>query len=123
VALAERNGSVNMYAAVEVPSQARQVIQPSGDDTVSVPSVSLESLLQKIGADKVDLLKMDIEGSEHPALLNARRNTLEKISRLNIEYHQTGSKTVLFGHLTSNGFVLRRDRILGTDYGVAEFVR
>jgi FkbM family methyltransferase len=122
-ALAAGDGKVNMYAEAHVPSQARQVIQPSGSDTVSVSALSLSSLLTRIGVGKVDLLKMDIEGSEHPALLSADPSDLARVKRLSVEYHQTGPKGPLFVHIESAGFVLRHDRILGHNYGVAEFVR
>lgn len=123
VALTGSDGMVNMYAAPEVASQARQVIQPSGADTVSVPALSLSSLLARIAVREVDMLKMDIEGSEHPALLGAGPSTLARIKRLSVEYHQTGPKGPLFDHLQASGFVLHHDRILGHNYGVAEFTR
>jgi FkbM family methyltransferase len=123
VAVSGGDGLVNMYAAPHVASQARQVIRPSGSDTVSVPAVGLASLLGRIGVDAVDLLKMDIEGSEHPALLNADASVLARVKRVSIEYHQTAPKEVLFDHLTASGFALRRDRVLGDNYGVAEFAR
>jgi FkbM family methyltransferase len=123
VALAGHHGAVNMYAAPEVPSQARQVIEPSGDDTVSVPALTLASLLERVRLESVDLVKMDIEGSEHAALLAADPGTLRQIGRLALEYHQTGSKATLFAHLLSSGFQLSSDRILGRNYGVAEFSR
>ena len=123
VALAACDGMVNMYAAPHVASQARQVIRPSGADTVSVQSLTLSSLLQKIGVSTVDMLKMDIEGSEHPTLLTAEPTVLACVKRISVEYHQTGPKGTLFNHLTASGFVLHHDRVLGDNYGVAEFIR
>jgi FkbM family methyltransferase len=123
IALSASDGMVNMYAAPHVPSQARQVIRPSGSDTVSVPAMSLSSLLGRIGVDAVDMLKMDIEGSEHAALLNAEPSALARVKRISVEYHQIAPKGTLFDHLESAGFVLRYDRILGDNYGVAEFAR
>lgn len=122
VALSANNGDVNMYAAAHVPSQARQVIRPSLSDTVSVPAMSLSSLLSGLGVEAVDLLKMDIEGSEHAVLLNTKPSVLACVKRISIEYHQTAPKQPLFEFLNQAGFVLQRDRVLGRDYGVAEFV-
>ena len=122
-AVTDSDGVVNMYAAPEVPSQARQVIRPSGPDTVPVPAMKLSTLLDKIGVGRIDLLKMDIEGSEHPALLAADPVVLRRVQRLCVEYHQTGSKSALFLHLQAAGFVLRRDRVLGHNYGVADFAQ
>ena len=121
IALSGSDGNVNMYAAPHIASQPRQVIQPSGSDTVSVPALSLSSLLSQIGVREVDLLKMDIEGSEHPALLHAKPSILARVKRLSVEYHQTSPTGPLFDHLKAAGFLLRHDRILGHNYGVAEF--
>jgi FkbM family methyltransferase len=123
IALSGSDGNVNMYAAPQVASQARQVIRPSGADTVSVPALSLSSLLARVGVNAVDMLKMDIEGSEHPTLVQAEPSVLARIKRITVEYHQTGSKNTLFDHLKAAGFALRHDRILGDNYGVAEFTR
>lgn len=123
VALSASDGEVNMYAAPDVPSHARQVIQPSGSDTVSVPALTLSSLFHKLDLETVDLLKMDIEGSEHSVLMHADRTTLARVKRIALEYHQNRPKGPLFDFLQSMGFVVRRDRALGRDYGVAEFVR
>src|ERR1035441_2246959 len=123
IALSASDGNVNMYAAPNIASQARQVIRPSGADTVSVPALNLSSLLGRIGVSAVDMCKMDIEGSEHPALLQAEPSALFCVKRLSVEYHQTGSKEALFNHLAAAGFALRQDRILGDNYGVAEFIR
>lgn len=123
IALSGSDGSVNMYAAPHVASQVRQVIRPSGADTVSVTALTLASLFARIGVGEVDLLKMDIEGSEHPALLQAKPSALARVKRLSVEYHQTAPKGTLFDHLTTAGFALDRDRVLGENYGVAEFTR
>ena len=122
VALASEDQNVNMYAATHVDSQARQVIKPSGPDTVRVPALSLSSLLERIGVAEFDLLKMDIEGGEHPVVLHTDARVLSRFKRISIEYHQTGEKKPLFQHLMAAGFVLRRDRVLGFNYGVAEFL-
>jgi FkbM family methyltransferase len=122
VALSETDGSVNMYAATHVPSQAREVIRPSLPDTISVPAMSLSSLLKTINVPVIDLLKMDIEGSEHAVFLNTRPSVLTCVKRISIEYHRTAPKQPLFEFLNQAGFVLQRDRVLGRDYGVAEFV-
>jgi len=122
VALSGSDGRVNMYAAAHVSSQGREVIQPSLPDTVSVPAMSLFSLLGGLGVEAVDLLKMDIEGSEHAVLLNSRPGVLACVKRISIEYHRTAPKQPLFDFLNRAGFVLQRDRVLGRDYGVAEFV-
>jgi hypothetical protein len=77
--------------------------------------------LERIGVKEVDFLKMDIEGSEHSAVLQSPSTVLRRFRRIAIEYHQTGEKKLLFDHFLAAGFALKRDRMLGTNYGVAEF--
>ena len=63
-----------------------------GSDTVSVPALTLSSFVERIGIGEFDLLKMDIEGSEHAAVLSADALVLSRFKRVSIEYHQTGEK-------------------------------
>ena len=67
------------------PSMSHRV---SAEGTLAVPSISLEALLEKAapGGGLVDLVKIDIEGSEE-ALLCARPNLLQRVKALVIELH------------------------------------
>jgi uncharacterized UPF0146 family protein len=38
------------------------------DDVIEVPAYSLSSITEKLGHDRIDLLKMDIEGAEYEVL-------------------------------------------------------
>jgi FkbM family methyltransferase len=53
----------------------------------TVPAVSLDELIEQMGG-RVDLLKLDCEGSEYPALLTAKR--LDAVRRIAGEYHTCG---------------------------------
>ena len=52
----------------------------------SVPSVTLDSLLELVEGDEV-FLKMDCEGAEYDILMNATQEQMRRISRLAIEIH------------------------------------
>lgn len=57
-------------------SVGHRVVEGSGDDAVQ--GISLKTLLTRLGWDRVDLIKMDIEGGEEavvPAALDALRRT------------------------------------------------
>ena len=57
-------------------SVSHRVVEGAGDDAVQ--GISLKTLLGRIGWDRVDLIKMDIEGGEEavvPAALDALRRT------------------------------------------------
>ncbi len=38
--------------------------------------------------DRIDLVKMDIEGSEFEVLLHTPRETLQRFPRINVEHHE-----------------------------------
>jgi len=50
-----------------------------------VPTFSLEELARPF--EKIDLVKMDVEGAEWDCLLNTEENTLQKIRQLTVEFH------------------------------------
>lgn len=59
------------------------------DETISyeVPAVTLRSLLDKIGVNSVDILKLDIEGAEYQLLGNIRPEDLSPFKQIFIEFH------------------------------------
>lgn len=121
-ALSDEDGLAQMDNWPTRSSQDHQVLKEKVEGSVEVPTISLGSLARRIG-ETVDLLKIDIEGSEHRALLNTEGSVLRKFRRISMEYHQNAPKEPLFAKLTGAGFRVRHDRMLGKDYGVAEFVR
>lgn len=82
-------------------------IPKEGDiqNIVKVPSVSLKKILEKY--DKIDFLKMDIEGAEFEVLKDCK-GQLSKIENLFIEYHSHISESqnlhLILAMLTELGF-------------------
>jgi FkbM family methyltransferase len=68
-------------------------------ETIEVQARKLESLLPEIGAPRIDLLKMDIEGAEVMVLRSLPGATLRAIGQITVEFHSAP----MFG------FDLRRD--------------
>jgi FkbM family methyltransferase len=54
---------------------------------IIVDSITLESLCKKYKIDKIDLLKIDVEGSEVD-ILKSSKNVLPKVERAIVEYHR-----------------------------------
>ena len=123
VALARENGNVYMETSTTLPCQSRHVVDCPDETAIMVKAVSLSSLLKTINCSSADLLKMDIEGTEHTVLNSTRICDIARFRRIAIEYHHTGIKTKLFNRFQAAGFSLRHDRVLGDNYGVADFVR
>jgi FkbM family methyltransferase len=80
-------------------------------NVIPVACFSLGDLLKQYDLTGVDLLKMDIQGSEWEVLLSTPRSTLQLIRRIQVEYHEVNERfgytpEQLFAHLASAGYEL-----------------
>jgi len=94
-------------------SQEKPVLHESSASraVVSVPSVPLAQAVAALPA-QIDLLKMDIEGSEFEVLLHTPPETLRRFRRINVEHHEpppgsSYTKAGLISHLETAGFTVR----------------
>jgi FkbM family methyltransferase len=106
-------------------SQSRWVTTDvlSEADGVAVEAISLATLWDQEGIERVQLLKMDIESSEHEVLLTAPDDLLRTIDKIQLEYHGNAPKSTLFTRLQDIGFTLIKDMPSADceDLGVAHF--
>lgn len=94
-ALASVDGNLRLWQSKGHSVSARLWDQSAGDappDMVEhlVPALSLRSLLYRAGATNVGLLKMDIEGAEHPWLESLASEEAALIQRITMEVHERG---------------------------------
>jgi FkbM family methyltransferase len=75
------------------------------------------------GADRIGLVKMDIEGAEHEFLPDLPADALFDVDAWVMEYHPNGPKAPLFAALERAGLRLERDDQAHPDSGVAHFRR
>jgi FkbM family methyltransferase len=76
------------------------------DQTTLVRTVRLDTLIKKFGIEKLDLIKMDIEGAEYPVLTDPSLD-LSKVENMVVEVHyKYGSKESceIMRALASHGF-------------------
>ena len=70
--------------------------------------MTLDDLVQNAGLERIDLLKMDIEGAEYPVLLSTAPETLARVRCLVLEYHEFEAAAwrpaMLVEHLQAQGF-------------------
>ncbi len=115
--------------SIDQPSQFRSIeYTHSAQNVLSVNVLTLGDVFHNTGIEKVDLLKMDIEGGEYKSLLFADPDTLNRIDRICLEYHpvsQNDSCTTneLFVHLQESGFQMSFYRNDGNGYGIIHFDR
>lgn len=130
VALGVESGTRLMGGGSDSPT--RRLIQAdseSGDrEAAKVRCISLADLFEREQLSCVDLLKMDIEGSEWEVLLNAPARVLESIHHIQLEYHELPahlgySPKKLFAHLESTGHILVSCHYDQGGAGIAMFER
>jgi len=99
-ALWENKGTISFFNTWEAPGISslyyREVFKSWGDDSkikeIKVESVTIDDLIDLYNIEKIDYLKLDIEGAELPALKGAV-STLNKdiIKYIQLEYHSSCS--------------------------------
>jgi len=82
-AVAGSDGPMRFYPSVESIGSSLKATHGSGT-AIEVPGVSIDSLMREAGVDRIDLLKMDIEGAEFEAL---RAAPLDRVEELITEFH------------------------------------
>jgi len=90
-ALSGHDGTIRLYPPRN-PDHVSASCRPNDhtvDDFFEVEAYTLRTLIKRLGIDKIDVLKMDIEGSEYNVIndLCADPETLEKVGQLMIEFH------------------------------------
>ena len=91
--------------------------------TISVQTLSLNDILAFIDTQKVDLLKIDVEGAEHEILQAATPEQLAPFERVQLEYHGPMPKERVFQPLIKAGFCCTVDIQYGANSGLAHFQR
>lgn len=120
IALAAQTGERLMVTDAESPRRSLVPADqnPIARSAVRVRCVSLADLFDQYRLTSVDLLKMDIEGSEWEVLLSTPASVLRSIRHIRLEYHEVHARfgyspEKLFAHLGSAGHVithLQQDR-------------
>jgi FkbM family methyltransferase len=113
-----------------VPSQRRALSSVASSTKIStgpqVTGKTLEAMFDENRLSHVDLVKVDIEGSEYEVFLSTPSNILVRIDRISMEYHGDSapySKQQLFDHICSAGFTTTWDICDAQGYGIAEMIR
>lgn len=112
VGLAAKAEERFMFVAGDSPDRGLVLDgSPPTRETVSVRCVRLADCLDDFGMHTLDLLKMDIEGSEWEVLLSTDPSVLCRIRYIQLEYHEVAARfgyvpERLFAHLAQAGHKL-----------------
>jgi FkbM family methyltransferase len=113
-AVLDRDGWVQFRAAGSIGSGIAEASERP-DPEIRVPALSLETLLERHGFERVDFIKMDIEGAEEKALAGQGDLLRRLRPRMVIEAHSphgVSSAPRLAELLRSWGCTVEQDRVL-----------
>lgn len=106
------NLALNDEASSVLPLLAASVYGATLYRKVSVPVITLESLVDSV--ERIDLLKIDIEGAEIDVLKTTPATVLSRVAQLTIEFHC--HESFGFGKLAEVRQIINRLRQLGFIY-------
>ena len=90
VALAGYNGTIKLFLprnTNHVSASCQQASHISGE-AFEAPCFTLDTLLDQLGWDAADIVKMDIEGAEYAVIEESvRSGAIDKVNQLLIEFH------------------------------------
>lgn len=92
-AITDRPGPVNLNISEHSRASRVGAPQDHGGSFVSVPGLDLDSFVQHAGLPGIDLLKVDIEGSEIAMLNACSERLLKSIPQITIEFHDFNGVT------------------------------
>ncbi len=114
-ALADHDGTLTLYLPLNPTHVSASCLGGShvGIERIERPCVTLATLLSEMGADSLDLLKMDIEGAEYGVIAQSLENgTIQKVAQLLVEFHHffpdvgPGHTMEAIARLRASGFAL-----------------
>lgn len=85
LAIGSIDGEILFYGPTNVQFQSFSII-PNDTPPIHVPVMRLSTIMKELGHEKIDLLKMDIEGSEYEVIKDILLSNIS-INQILIEFH------------------------------------
>ncbi len=91
-AVSASDGSLSLYPHLRKDGTKSDIMytmiaeKETIDDAIEVPAYSLSTISEKLGHDRIDLMKMDIEGAEYEVLDGLLSSSI-KPTQLLVEFH------------------------------------
>jgi FkbM family methyltransferase len=86
-AVSNRHGMLPFYT-VAGNGALGSLVQTMSDSGEQVQAMPFADIIAEHGIERVDLLKVDVEGAEYDILLNGPDDMLAKVQRVVLEYHE-----------------------------------
>ena len=87
VALGARDGRASFHVRENPESGSLSGSSTECVTAVEVETMSLPRLMERIGVEKIDLLKLDIEGAEFELIASTPEDVLRLLSQITVEFH------------------------------------
>ena len=100
---------VSYQGNAEDAFQVEENLLPPKDHGLSVKSMTINQLMSEYSFDRIDFLKMDIEGAEKEILLTHTPNWLSHVKHIKLEYHDKSYYAPLLQVLKKFGFFCSKD--------------
>lgn len=85
--LADFDGNATFHAPSDPGHVSHTLLErPSGGRSIEVPMRTLRTIMRDLGHDRIDLLKMDIEGAEYGVIADLARSSIRP-TQLLVEFH------------------------------------
>jgi len=85
-ALGARDGRGMLHVS-ENPEATGLFDAGSSTTSVEVETISLATLMQRLGITEIDILKLDIEGAEFDLIASTPDQILQRINQITVEFH------------------------------------
>ncbi|MDC0449221.1 FkbM family methyltransferase [bacterium] len=105
-----KDGHLTLYTTPYTPGHtAYTELCRKGKKRVEVPCKSLKTLINEYHFNRIDLLKMDIEGAEYEVIFNLEDSILDQIKYIVVECHKIEEYSVsdMVPYLEAKGFTCR----------------
>lgn len=106
-AVAKESGIREFALSADDPAGHAIPYEETNRQKIQVQAVSLDNFLKKGDINEVNFLKMDCEGAEYEIFYNCSKETLNKIDKISMEYHDVDVKrtvTHIKNFLEKNAF-------------------
>jgi FkbM family methyltransferase len=111
---ASSDGTVTLFLNDQLDATIRHSIADDCARSLDVPARTLGSIVHQFGLDRIDLLKIDVEGAEVDILLDSPQDVLERANQITVEFHDWLDPSLAsgvrdtFARLRSLGFQMFR---------------
>jgi FkbM family methyltransferase len=85
-AISASNGETGFF--ISANSEGSSIYEHGAtEESISVHTLTLESLMQQVGIAQADLVKLDVEGAEIEVLMQVSDATLKRLRQVTVEFH------------------------------------